>query len=174
MSHVHYWPGCEALIRGLTPTFCRPYEPGLTVEHFSDAIGRALESLKRGHIQFACMSLTYWYPKEMTVFFFKTHLWNNLSNFSEIYFLEFNWQYVSLGLSWLRYQMETFSALLALCEGHPSVTGAFPSQKPVTLWCFLWSGSEQAKQSRRWLFETPSCSLWLHCNDYSSVPNLNQ
>ena len=27
--------------------------------------------------------------------------------------------------------METFSALLALCEGKPSVTGGFPSQKPV-------------------------------------------
>ena len=28
--------------------------------------------------------------------------------------------------------METFSALLALCEGNPPVTGGFPSQKPVT------------------------------------------
>ena len=28
--------------------------------------------------------------------------------------------------------METFSALLALCEGNPPVTGGFPSQRPVT------------------------------------------
>ena len=28
--------------------------------------------------------------------------------------------------------METFSALLALCEGNPTVTGEFPSQRPVT------------------------------------------
>ena len=28
--------------------------------------------------------------------------------------------------------MKTFSALLALCEGNPSVTGGFPSQVPVT------------------------------------------
>ena len=28
--------------------------------------------------------------------------------------------------------METFSALLALCEGHSPVTGEFPSQRPVT------------------------------------------
>ena len=28
--------------------------------------------------------------------------------------------------------METFSALLALCEGKPPVTGEFRSQKPVT------------------------------------------
>ena len=28
--------------------------------------------------------------------------------------------------------METFSALLALCEENPPVTGDFPSQKPIT------------------------------------------
>ena len=28
--------------------------------------------------------------------------------------------------------METFSALLALCEGNPPVTDGFPSQRPVT------------------------------------------
>ena len=28
--------------------------------------------------------------------------------------------------------METFSALLALCEGKPPITGGFPSQRPVT------------------------------------------
>ena len=28
--------------------------------------------------------------------------------------------------------METFSALLALFEGNPLVTGGFPSQRPVT------------------------------------------
>ena len=28
--------------------------------------------------------------------------------------------------------METFSALLAFCKGNPSVTGGFPSQRPVT------------------------------------------
>ena len=28
--------------------------------------------------------------------------------------------------------METFSALLLLCEGNLPVTGGFPSQKPVT------------------------------------------
>ena len=28
--------------------------------------------------------------------------------------------------------METFSTLLALCEGNPAVTSGFPSQMPVT------------------------------------------
>ena len=38
-------------------------------------------------------------------------------------------------LSWWRYQMETVSALLALCAGNSPVTGEFPSQRPVT-WSF--------------------------------------
>ena len=33
------------------------------------------------------------------------------------------------------HQMETFSALLALCAGNSQVTGEFPTQKPVT-WSF--------------------------------------
>ena len=34
--------------------------------------------------------------------------------------------------TWWRHQMEMFSALLALCEGNPPVTGGLPSQRPVT------------------------------------------
>ena len=45
---------------------------------------------------------------------------------------------------WWRHQMETFSALLAICVGNSPVTGEFPSQRPVTRsWCFLWSAPEQ-------------------------------
>ena len=33
---------------------------------------------------------------------------------------------------WWYHQMETFSALLALCEGNPLVTSGFPSQRLVT------------------------------------------
>ena len=35
-------------------------------------------------------------------------------------------------VSWWRHQMETFSALLALCAGNLPVTGESPSQRPVT------------------------------------------
>ena len=35
-------------------------------------------------------------------------------------------------ISWWRHQMETFSALLAICAGNSPVTGEFPSQRPVT------------------------------------------
>ena len=32
---------------------------------------------------------------------------------------------------WWRHQMETFSALLAICAGNSPVTGEFPAQRPV-------------------------------------------
>ena len=34
--------------------------------------------------------------------------------------------------TWCRHQMETFSALLALCDGNTPFTGVFPWQRPVT------------------------------------------
>ena len=40
--------------------------------------------------------------------------------------------YMELWGSWWRHQMETFSALLALCAGNSPVTAEFPSQRPVT------------------------------------------
>ena len=46
--------------------------------------------------------------------------------------------------AWWRHQMETFSALLALCEGNPTVTRASDAE----LWCVLSSAPEQtAKQT---------------------------
>ena len=34
--------------------------------------------------------------------------------------------------TWQRHQMETFSALLAICAGSSSVTGEFTTRRPVT------------------------------------------
>ena len=61
----------------------------------------------------------------------------------------------SVGTSWWHHQMETFSAL-------------FPSQRPV-MQCFdvsfdLCLNKQLRKQSWGWWFETPSSSLWCHCN----------
>ena len=57
-----------------------------------------------------------------------------------------------------RHQMETFSALLILCAGNSQVAGEFTSQRPVkrSFDVFLWSAHRP--------FETPSRSLWRHCN----------
>ena len=74
--------------------------------------------------------------------------------------------YFPFASSW-RHQMETFSALLALCEGKPPVIGGFPSQSPVTrsfdVSFYLHLNKGPSKQSRRQWLETPSCSLWRHC-----------
>ena len=67
-----------------------------------------------------------------------------------------------------RHQMETFSALLAICVGNSPVTGEFPAQKPVTrsfdVFFDLRLNKCLSKQSWSWWFETTSVSLWRHRN----------
>ena len=63
--------------------------------------------------------------------------------------------------------MKTFSALLALCEGNSLVTGGFPSQKGFDVFFDLRLNKRLSKQSRRWWFETPSHTLWRHCNVFN-------
>ena len=75
---------------------------------------------------------------------------------------------------WWRHQMETFSALLALCAGNSPVTGKFPSQRPVT-WSFdvffdLRLNKRLSEQSRRRWFQMQSRSLWRQCNDTKWCP----
>ena len=73
------------------------------------------------------------------------------------------------GFTWWRHQKKTFSALLALCAENSPITGEFPSQMPVTqsfdVFFDLRLNKRLSKQSRSWLFETPSCPLWHHCNE---------
>ena len=71
-------------------------------------------------------------------------------------------------VSWWRHQMEIFSALLAICAGNSPVTGEFPSQRPVTrsfdVFFDLRLNKQLSIQSRPRWFDTPSRSLWRHCN----------
>ena len=71
--------------------------------------------------------------------------------------------------TWWRHQMETFSALLAICAGNSPVPGEFPTQRPVTrsfdVYFDLRPNKWLSKQSWGWWFETPSRSLWRHRND---------
>ena len=57
-------------------------------------------------------------------------------------------------LYWWRHQMETFSALLALCAGNWPAVGQFPSQRPVTrgfdVFFDLRLNKRLSKQSIRW------------------------
>ena len=58
--------------------------------------------------------------------------------------------------SWWRHQMETFSALLALCAWNSPVTGEFPAQRPVTrsfdVFFDLRLNIRLSKQSWGWWF----------------------
>ena len=69
--------------------------------------------------------------------------------------------------SWWLHQMDTFSALPALCERNTPVTGGFPSQRPVTqsfdVFFDLRLNKRLSKQSKRWWFETQSPSLLRNC-----------
>ena len=63
-----------------------------------------------------------------------------------------------------------FNDIAPLCEGNPTVTSGFPSQRPVT-WSFdvlfyLRLTKRRSKQSRRRRFETSSRSLWPHCHEH--------
>ena len=66
--------------------------------------------------------------------------------------------------------MQTFSALLAICERNSPVTGRFPSQRPGTrsfdVVYDLRLNKRLSKQSRRWWFEAPLRSLWRHCKGF--------
>ena len=76
---------------------------------------------------------------------------------------------------WWRHQMETFFVLLALCEGNPSVTGGFPSQRPVTrsvdVFFDLRPCKRLSKQSRRQWFENASRLLWRFCDVWKLLLN---
>ena len=71
--------------------------------------------------------------------------------------------------TWWRHQMETFSALLALCAENSPVPGEFPTQRPVTrsfdVFFDLRLNKRLSKQPWGWWFETPSWSWWRHRND---------
>ena len=72
--------------------------------------------------------------------------------------------------TWWRHQIETFSALLAICGGNSPVPGEFPAQRPVTrsfdVFFDLHLNKRLSKKSWGWWFERLSRPLWHHCNEY--------
>ena len=79
--------------------------------------------------------------------------------------------------AWWRHQMETFSALLALCAGNSPVTSEFPSQRPLTrsfdVFFHLSMNKRLSKQLWGWWFEMASHSLWRHRNVCVQVQSMN-
>ena len=78
--------------------------------------------------------------------------------------------YICNGFShtWWCHQMETFSALLAICAGNSPVPGKFPTQRPVTrsfdVFFDLHLNKRLSKQLWGWWLETLSRPLWRHRN----------
>ena len=77
--------------------------------------------------------------------------------------------------TWWRHQMETFSALLAICAGNSPVPGEFPTQRPVTrsfdVYFDLRPNKRLSKQSWGWWFKTLSSPLWRHRNSVWQLNN---
>ena len=64
--------------------------------------------------------------------------------------------------------LENIFRVIGLCAGNSTVTGEFPPQRPVTrsfdVFFYLRLNKRLNKQSRHRCLETPSRSLWHHCN----------
>ena len=74
---------------------------------------------------------------------------------------------------WKRYDMETLSALLSLCDGNPPFKAGLPSQRNtnIQLWCYLWCEHEQTVQQT---MELPviwgaMTLIWRHCTDWVKI-----
>ena len=67
---------------------------------------------------------------------------------------------------WWPHQMETFSALLAICARNSPVPVEFPTQRPVRRIFDVYFNL-----SPNWWFETPSRQLW--CHRYDPLTNAN-
>ena len=76
-------------------------------------------------------------------------------------------------ITWWRHQMETFSALLALCAGNSPDAGEFPAQRPVTrsFDVFFYLRLSKRLVNNREAGDaigpilTLSGPFWRHCND---------
>ena len=68
-----------------------------------------------------------------------------------------------------RHQMETFSALLAICAWDSPVPGEFPAQRPMKrsfdVFFDLRLNKRLSKQSWGWWIEALSRPLWRHCSE---------
>ena len=85
--------------------------------------------------------------------------------------------------SWWRHQMETFSALLAICAANSPVTVEFPAQRPVTralmfslicAWINGWVNNGEASDLRRHRAHYDITVMLLYWNLNATVVTHNQ
>ena len=74
----------------------------------------------------------------------------------------------------MRHQLETVSALVALCKGNPPVTSGFPSQMvsnaDFDVFFYISLSKRLNKRTRCQWFERQSPSLWRHFNEMMFGP----
>ena len=150
------WRGWLRICHGNTPYFWYQY-----------AIQQRWDNIKTAR-QLLCMKEIT--ETEMLSFWCNFHHWRHrkLSK----------WQIpvqlvMKISSAWWRRQMETFSALLALCPWNSPVTGEFPTQRPVTrsfdVFYDLRLNKHLSNQSWGWWFETSSRPLWRHYNENDAI-----
>ena len=87
--------------------------------------------------------------------------------------IAYRWKKTKPLNTWWLHQMETFSALLAICAGNSPASGEFPTQSPVThsfdVFFDLCLNKWFRKQSWGWWFETLSRPLWRHCHEKENI-----
>ena len=132
---------------------------------------------------FSCTNLSWssgqghmksiWNLYEIQIKCHTKYTWNSYEHIANIIScaLQSKWasrSIVHLDTAWWRHQMETFSALLAICAGNSPVSGEFPAQRPVTQSFDVFFDvrliKRLSKHSRGWWFETLSHPLWRHRN----------
>ena len=110
-----------------------------------------------------------WYVKYTMYFWFCMKLFSRGCEYTLSHYKTLSCLSVSPVMTWWRHQMETFSALLAICAGNSPVPGEFPTQRPVTrsfdVFFDLRMNKRLSKQPWGWWFETPAWSLWRNRND---------
>ena len=89
------------------------------------------------------------YVSQIALWCFRCVIWCMFTFVMTLFLLE----------SWWRHQMETFSALLAICARNSPVLGEFPAQRPVTrslvfslicAWISGWVNNREAGYMRRY------------------------
>ena len=78
--------------------------------------------------------------------------------------------------SWWRHQIGTFSESLAFVRGihrWPANSAHKGQWHEALLFFYLRLNQQLSKQWRRRWFETPSCSVWRHCNEYANFTYKN-
>ena len=160
---VHRWP-VPSLHKGLTTRKMFPFDD-VIVENISKCItwiswhaNHNWNEISQKHLQLYCIKKQHGYPCLIKISAFGSPR-------------KVSWSLIlvyGVHKPWWRHQMETFSALLAICAGNSPVHGEFPPQRPVTrsfdVFFDLRLNKRLIKHSWGWWFETLSCALWRHCN----------